>query len=140
VNLPPDAEAFLAAVAESPEDAERRLVFADWLEEHGLPGAARAQRWLAAGNKPRRDPDYRSYHAETGQTWWWFVRDEATIEFWASFRLNPEREGLLPDRPVLVLRGECHKNSYVRAGYWRFGSRDEAERALMEAWPDDPDG
>lgn len=50
--LPPGAGPFLDAVADAPDDAERRLVFADWLEEQGRPGAATAQRWLAAGNRP----------------------------------------------------------------------------------------
>jgi uncharacterized protein (TIGR02996 family) len=42
--LPPQVEPFLAAIAEEPDDPERRLILADWLEERGLAGAARAQR------------------------------------------------------------------------------------------------
>jgi uncharacterized protein (TIGR02996 family) len=37
-------EAFLAAIAEDPDDDAARLVYADWLDEHGGPGdAARAE-------------------------------------------------------------------------------------------------
>jgi uncharacterized protein (TIGR02996 family) len=32
-------------------DADTRLVFADWLEEHGEEDRARAQRWLARAGK-----------------------------------------------------------------------------------------
>src|SRR5262245_23767474 len=35
-----DATAFLAAIHAAPEDAAPRLVFADWLDEHGEPGRA----------------------------------------------------------------------------------------------------
>jgi uncharacterized protein (TIGR02996 family) len=35
-----DATAFVAAIHAAPEDAAPRLVFADWLDEHGEPGRA----------------------------------------------------------------------------------------------------
>ncbi|HJZ94439.1 MAG TPA: TIGR02996 domain-containing protein [Gemmataceae bacterium] len=35
-----DATAFLAAIHAAPEDAAPRLVYADWLDEHGQPGRA----------------------------------------------------------------------------------------------------
>jgi uncharacterized protein (TIGR02996 family) len=36
----------LRAVAQTPSDAQLRLVFADWLEENGLEADATHQRWL----------------------------------------------------------------------------------------------
>jgi uncharacterized protein (TIGR02996 family) len=35
-----EEEAFLQAVIENPEDDAPRLIFADWLEEHGQPERA----------------------------------------------------------------------------------------------------
>src|SRR5262245_45873464 len=51
----PDREAFVAAIAASPADDLPRLVFADWLDEHGDPDRAefiRTQiRWHHATDK-----------------------------------------------------------------------------------------
>jgi uncharacterized protein (TIGR02996 family) len=42
--MPMDEDAFLRAIAADPRDDNARLVYADWLEEHGGPaGAARAE-------------------------------------------------------------------------------------------------
>ena len=35
-----DNEAFVRAIAEHPDDDAPRLVYADWLEEHGQPERA----------------------------------------------------------------------------------------------------
>lgn len=40
MNLHPEAAAFLRAIAANPDDDTPRLVFADWLEEHGEPERA----------------------------------------------------------------------------------------------------
>jgi uncharacterized protein (TIGR02996 family) len=53
-----DEDAFLAAVRAAPDDNTPRLVYADWLDEHGRPGGAflRAECELSALNPadPRR--------------------------------------------------------------------------------------
>src|SRR4051794_22467713 len=47
----PGSEPFLQVIAESPDDDMTRLVFADWLEDHGQPARAEFNRvqWQAAG-------------------------------------------------------------------------------------------
>jgi uncharacterized protein (TIGR02996 family) len=53
-----EEQAFLHAIAEDPADDAHRLVFADWLEDHGQPARAaflRAQ--LRAASLPEDDPD-----------------------------------------------------------------------------------
>jgi uncharacterized protein (TIGR02996 family) len=42
-----DAEPFLRAIVDRPGDPLPRLIFADWLEEHGLDAEAAGQRWAA---------------------------------------------------------------------------------------------
>jgi uncharacterized protein (TIGR02996 family) len=46
-----DREAFERQLAEMPGDDTTRLVFADWLDEHGNPKGAERQRWLAAATE-----------------------------------------------------------------------------------------
>jgi uncharacterized protein (TIGR02996 family) len=121
-------QALLAAVAEAPGDPVRRQVLADWLEEHGRTGAARAQRWLAQGNAPWCD--------ET-ETWTWFAHSDQVLAFWRErgFTL----EGMLPEHPPLDLPASARGgNDYqgISIVWWDFSSREEAEQALMESWPD----
>ena len=42
---------FEAALAASPDDAGLRLIYADWLDDHGETAYAAAHRWLAANGK-----------------------------------------------------------------------------------------
>ena len=75
-------DAFLHAIAENPDDDDRRLAFADWLEEHGEPGHAefiRVQCELAPLTSSAR-------FAENGER-------EADLE-------HSEGPRLLRDRPV----------------------------------------
>jgi uncharacterized protein (TIGR02996 family) len=44
-------EAFLQAIIESPDDDAPRLVYADWLDEHGQP--VRADFIRVQGGRPR---------------------------------------------------------------------------------------
>jgi uncharacterized protein (TIGR02996 family) len=48
-----DEAAFLRAIADAPEDLAPRLVYADWLDEHGY--ADRAE-YLRAEHRGRADP------------------------------------------------------------------------------------
>lgn len=44
-----ERDAFLAALAENPDDNATRLIFADWLDDHDQPEEAdRMQRWKAS--------------------------------------------------------------------------------------------
>ena len=61
-----DAPAFIRAIREHPLDVTPRLVFADWLDEHGQPVLAEAYRASA-------DPDVEYAH-ETGLGSHWHVR------------------------------------------------------------------
>jgi uncharacterized protein (TIGR02996 family) len=123
-----DEEALEAAVAEEPDDPLRRLVYADWLEEHGRPGAARAQRWLAEGNGP--------WHDSQQGLWTWFVYSERTLALWREW--GCELRGMLPALPLLTPAGrEGHNDvSGTVIRWWDFDSRTQAERSLMDAWPD----
>src|SRR5262245_48213823 len=95
-------QALLAAVAEAPDDPLRRLVLADWREEQGRTGAARAQRWLAQGNAPWCDDDK--------ETWTWFAHSEGVLAFWRErgFTL----EGMLPEHPPLSLPSSAQGDNY----------------------------
>src|SRR4051794_30266932 len=71
-----DADAFLQAIQEEPDSDEPRLVFADWLEEHGDPRSEfiRVQCELAAlpaGDDRRRalKARERDLWAEHGDAW-----------------------------------------------------------------------
>lgn len=49
----PEVEGFLRGLVESKHDPLNRMLFADWLEEHGYNNAATGQRWAA---KEKRAP------------------------------------------------------------------------------------
>jgi uncharacterized protein (TIGR02996 family) len=50
-------EAFLRAIIEAPDDDTPRLIYADWLEERGVPRAEFIRIQCALANLPVRDPD-----------------------------------------------------------------------------------
>jgi uncharacterized protein (TIGR02996 family) len=130
--LPPEAGPFLAAIAETPDDPHPRLVFADWLEEQGRPGAAAACRWLAAGNRPE-------FTAGDPLPWEWYAHDEEVREDWSRRGCDPW--GMLPAEPVFVLPGRpegCRHGTGPCSRWWEFPTREAAERELLEAWPDTP--
>src|SRR5262245_17232209 len=60
-----DEAAFLATIRADPLDATARLVYADWLDEHGAPVAAAQQRVCAdPANDERRLALAAAYEAE----------------------------------------------------------------------------
>lgn len=78
-----DEAAFLRAVAQNPTDATAKLVYADWLDEHGEPDRAAYLR-LIATEAP--DPDRkRELEARVGDIWGGLLNgpptrwDEATL-------------------------------------------------------------
>jgi uncharacterized protein (TIGR02996 family) len=74
----PEADAFLDAIFDHPDDDTPRLVYADWLQEHGQESYAQFIRLqcAAAREKPWSDPANRLWE-EIGRVWnrldeeWW---------------------------------------------------------------------
>jgi uncharacterized protein (TIGR02996 family) len=59
--------AWWRAVAKAPADLELRRVFADWLEEHGMPVLAEGQRYQAARGKwPHGKKDFHTNFRDQG--------------------------------------------------------------------------
>lgn len=56
----PDELAFTKAMIERPDDITLRLVFADWLEEHGQEGRARIMRKECAEGRPPQISQWRA--------------------------------------------------------------------------------
>lgn len=48
MSFPPGADAFINSVLQNPDDATARLVFADWLEETGIPANTAWARYIRA--------------------------------------------------------------------------------------------
>lgn len=119
--------ALLRAIAASPEDATARLVYADWLQERGWPGAdyLRAEAALAAspGDSPqlRREllrtiptlpaawrnrfeqPDLLLAPPVPFRTGWWRANDPSPGSYRSCPNLDPQH--LAPDLPWLSAEG-----------------------------------
>lgn len=55
-------QALIQGVIDNPTDNDRKLILADWLEEHGEGDLAHAFRWAAAKDRhPRRSPAGKNY-------------------------------------------------------------------------------
>jgi len=110
-------EDFWRALEADPADWDLRLVFADWLEDHGEEVLAAGQRWQAhARQKP--DPNFGSY-------WSWFRLDEEE-----SKRL---RYHLDPDL-FAFLEGEDLTHGGRYSTEWKdYSSMREADQALARA-------
>ncbi len=73
----PDADAFLRAIIENPDDDTPRLVYADWLDENGDPERAEFIRVQIAMERDRDEPHVRQARAarerellnRCGRTW-----------------------------------------------------------------------
>jgi uncharacterized protein (TIGR02996 family) len=63
----------LRAIADAPNDALPRLGFADWLEEHGWPKKAAAQREAAGAG-----------FADVEKEWKWLLNCDAR-EYWEDY-------------------------------------------------------
>src|SRR5262249_44727116 len=101
--------AFIRAIRESPGDDTVRLVYADWLEEHGDPERAefiRAQCWLAAARPGH--PDWESYRLKE-RTLLAANRDR----WWAPFDGILDRESGWYDRGFLSFRGVSRPTEFV---------------------------
>lgn len=72
-----DREAFWAKIEENPADAACKLVFADWLEEHGEEDLAYCMRWCAGHSK------CPAYFDNGGVAYWTWLRlrfsEDATV-------------------------------------------------------------
>ena len=70
----PTRDAFLAAIVAAIDDPQPRLIFADWLDDHGQPAEARAWRETAD-----RVPYF--YHSiEKREVWVWFTAGGDHVE------------------------------------------------------------
>lgn len=67
-----DREAFIAAILARPADKNLRLIYADWLEDHGEPGEADAM---------RNPPKWRPSNGTSGSIW-----EEECAEHCAKYR------------------------------------------------------
>jgi uncharacterized protein (TIGR02996 family) len=80
----PESDALLDAIFDAPDDDTPRLVYADWLQEHGQPNyaefirlqcaAAREPLWSDAAN--RRWEEIGRVWARLDEEWWPATRDE----------------------------------------------------------------
>ena len=91
-----DRDALLASVLASPDDDAPRLVYADWLEEHGEPERAEFVRRQCRGQEPNREVLYARVlhtthddtrgplHLAEGNDWpipdWWKRSDMPAID------------------------------------------------------------
>jgi uncharacterized protein (TIGR02996 family) len=115
-----DAEgAFWAQIEAASDDPASRLVFADWLEDHGRPAAAECLRWLV---RHRKRPQH--IEAPLGDSWGW-LRDLRSPAVTATHGAM-----MLPDRVFDRLKGG--KGFLDVARFYR--SRRAAEEALLAAW------
>ncbi|MBY0456711.1 MAG: TIGR02996 domain-containing protein [Gemmataceae bacterium] len=91
----PDADAFLDAIFEHPEDDTPRLVYADWLQEHGQENYAQFIRLqcAAAQEKLWSDAANRLW-VEIGRVWnrldeeWWPATRDVWSEGWGGYSLD----------------------------------------------------
>jgi uncharacterized protein (TIGR02996 family) len=68
VALASALEAWWRSVQEAPADADLRRVFADWLEENGLPALAAGQRYQAKrGKRPDEGNNFHTNFRNTGE-------------------------------------------------------------------------
>ncbi len=128
-----DRDAFEAALDETPDDWNLRLIYADWLDEHGDQSLARAQRWMAEHERmPLIGPDallrmlgVRQPANTLGRCWEWWVYGEGVSGVGRDlFRRIPT--------PYSTVRGQgyCSTESRDWLSYLEFETRRDAEAAL----------
>ncbi|HJZ60212.1 MAG TPA: TIGR02996 domain-containing protein [Gemmataceae bacterium] len=82
---PPGYEPFLAAICATPDDDTARLVYADWLDEHGDPDRAEFIRLQIA--EPERQTDrMTALWRENGADWLSELPRLRGVEWWGLFR------------------------------------------------------
>jgi uncharacterized protein (TIGR02996 family) len=143
-----DNQAFISAIAEEPTCDTRRLIYADWLEEHDNPQAADYLRTeLELARLPLDSPQARPLRDRLWQTWaavdpaWLLIFTQPRMlranptpfpSAWKNFDLGSLREcggtygswpyESVPELPLGELRGEFQ---YLKAGPARAGSGGE---------------
>ncbi len=113
-----DCAAFLAAIAARPDDDLPRLVFADWLDEHGHPDRAAFVRLQCAG-----DPDSlrRAAELEARHRAAW-LGPLARIVFRAEFRRGFVEHAVLPAAAFLTHAPDLRRHTPLR-GVTLLGAR-----------------
>ncbi len=143
----PEADAFLDAIVDNPDDDTPRLVYADWLQEHGQENYAQFIRLqcAAAREKPWSDEANRLWE-EIGRVWtkldqeWlpatrdealWYTNQEGLLDAVHFERGFFRRSTELPPELILRYATECpmvlhtFKVLYVR-------DDSEADRELID--------
>ncbi|HEY1379134.1 MAG TPA: TIGR02996 domain-containing protein [Gemmataceae bacterium] len=113
-----DRAAFLAAIAARPDDDLPRLVFADWLDEHGEADRAAFVRLQCAG-----DPDSlrRAAELETRHRAAW-LGPLARVVFRAEFRRGFVEHAVLPTAAFLAHAPDLRRHTPLR-GVTLLGAR-----------------
>src|SRR3954451_4131373 len=116
-----DRAAFLAAIAAAPDDDLPRLVFADWLDEHGDPHRAEVIRppcSAARGERVDRDrfADLEACHRKT------WLGPIARVAFRAEFRRGFVEHAVL-SATVLLAHGPTLRRETPLRGVTLLGAR-----------------
>jgi uncharacterized protein (TIGR02996 family) len=91
----PEAEALLDAIFDHPADDTPRLVYADWLQEHGQESCARFIRLQCAAAREKLGSDEANrLWEEIGRVWnrlaeeWWLTRGDWLVHGWNQVSLD----------------------------------------------------
>ena len=84
-----DRDALLRAICDNPEDDAPRLIYADWLDEHGDPRQAEFIReHIALAHVPWSDLNWRPEAARLLELWRELRKWRYPLGDWRSFSLN----------------------------------------------------
>jgi uncharacterized protein (TIGR02996 family) len=121
---PPGHEPFLRAICENPADDAPRLVYADWLDEHGQPDRAE---FIRLQIRLARDPDAPSVEQRCEELFrqhWprWVVEFPDNAALWAELA-NPRMSVgmLLFDGDRQVRMGDTWEENVPSFGDWHRG-------------------
>ena len=106
---------FIEALDLRPWNYEVRLIYSDWLDEHGLPELASTQRWLVSKEK------YPCNDGERGE-WRWYKETVCTAEW--------KHRYALPNAVFWSFMLGWHN---VHSHKWTFPTRESAELSLAYA-------
>jgi uncharacterized protein (TIGR02996 family) len=112
-----DRDAFLRDIGVRPGDGLPKLIYADWLDEHGDPRGA-GLRWVVRGGA-------RPAHDTAEDTWDWWSRPPREPDYYPDGDVQP---AVLPGNLFRRLKG---KPTDIWKGY---ASYADALRDLLDAW------
>ena len=101
--MDPEADSLLDAIFAEPGDDTPRLVYADWLEEHGHSHYAAFIRQSVAIDRAILPPDERTPHRRDRFACWERMRAERPDPFrWLRLQVNDYPRGVCRDDLVLA--------------------------------------